>query len=290
MLKRQTSGSVLCLSCDQLISVKAATCPHCGRNNPGMWGYARSLRKLGADLGFLRIVIVGCLTLYFLTLITDIRGIVSTDALNLLSPSSQSLLVFGASGAIPIFSLGRWWTVLTSGWLHGGLFHIGFNLAWIYNILPAVAQAYGAGRVVIIYTIANITSSLLTSIVAVYCDWLPDILQGADVTVGASGAIFGLFGALVAYGEHKNDSSVSQQAWIYAVVLLVLGFLGTQVDNWGHLGGFIGGYALCYLPWFNPIKRETQNHIFVAIICLEITLLAMIQSIISGVLLVQRGG
>lgn len=52
MLKRQTSGSIVCPSCHQLISVQVKVCPHCNRQNPSLWAYSKALRSLGADLVF----------------------------------------------------------------------------------------------------------------------------------------------------------------------------------------------------------------------------------------------
>ena len=55
------------------------------------------------------------------------------------------LFLLGASGALPVFRLDRWWTVLTAGWLHAGVLHILFNVLWIRQLGPAVADLYGAG-------------------------------------------------------------------------------------------------------------------------------------------------
>ncbi|MEA5469725.1 hypothetical protein [Spirulina sp. 06S082] len=56
MLKRQTSGPVSCPSCSKIVAVEVKTCPHCGRRNPGMWGYRRSLQQLGNDFGIVPIL------------------------------------------------------------------------------------------------------------------------------------------------------------------------------------------------------------------------------------------
>lgn len=67
------------------------------------------------------------------------------------------MFLFGASGAIPIFGFGRWWTPLSAGWLHGGLLHIAFNLMTLRNLAPAVAEeSYGPGRLMILYNVASI--------------------------------------------------------------------------------------------------------------------------------------
>jgi len=67
MLKRQTSGSVICTSCGVLVGVNDDRCYNCGRRNPGLWGFAPILRSLGQDLGFVPFVIGTCATIYVLT-------------------------------------------------------------------------------------------------------------------------------------------------------------------------------------------------------------------------------
>lgn len=61
------------------------------------------------------------------------------------------------------------------------------------------------------------------------------LLQGAHLSIGASGGIFGLFGALVSHGQQMGRSSIKQQALNYAMVLFVCGFFMGNVDNWGAL-------------------------------------------------------
>ncbi len=285
LLKRQTSGSIVCPSCSQLVQVEESVCPHCGRQNPGIWGFAKVLRSRGYDYGFISLVIWGCIGLYLATLLVDVGGIRNSGALNLLSPSGRSLLLFGATGAIPVFELDRWWSVLSSGWLHGGLLHIAFNLAWINDVGPFVAKLYGAGRLVLIYTVACMIGSLLTSIAGEYFNELPEILHGASLSIGASGGIFGLFGALVAYGQITGDGAVGQKYWKYAVILFLIGFIMPAVDNWGHFGGFLGGYVISRMPWLNPSTPEGHKHLLVAIACLVLTLLSILASVGHGLLL-----
>ena len=283
MFKRQTTGSIVCPSCGQLISVTNTRCPHCGRKNPSLWGYGKAFRKLGQDLGFTRIVIIGCISLYLITLLFDIPGIQSNGVRNLLSPSPSSLFVFGSTGAIPIFVYGRWWSIFTSGWLHGSLIHIAFNLVWLKELMPVVGKAYGAGRLMIIYIFSGMASSLITSSVAYYLnDILPPILNGAQLSIGASGSVFGLFGALVAYGQMTSNIGITQKYWNYSIVLFLISFIFPGIDNWGHLGGFVGGYFICFLPWLNPQKREAQIHLLVGLACISITFLSIIISVIHS--------
>jgi rhomboid protease GluP len=282
MLKRQTSGPVSCPSCRQLVDVKAERCPNCDRKNPGMWGYTRTLQRLGADLGFIEIVTWGCLILYVLTLLVDIKGVTAWGGgglgASVLSPSGRATFWFGSTGAVPVFIFGRWWTVLTAPWLHGDLFHIGFNIAIFRYFAPTVARIYGAGRLAIIYIIAGMCGCLLTSVAGGYFQGLPELLQGASFSVGASGAILGLLGALVAFGQQERDPSIRQTAGSYALVIFFLGFLFPRTDNWGHLGGFLGGYLATKLPYLNARDREGQGHILAAIALLLTTALSLIAS------------
>ena len=152
---RQQWGSVVCPSCGNLVGVKDERCFTCGRWNLGLWGFAPLLNRLGRDLGFTQFVMWSCIILYLLTLASDVQG-VSMSGFNFLSPSVRSLFLFGASGVVPVFRYGRWWTFLTAGWLHAGALHILFNMMWIRQLAPATSEMYGASRMVIIYTIAGV--------------------------------------------------------------------------------------------------------------------------------------
>lgn len=284
MFKRQTSGSVVCASCGYLVGVNDATCYNCGRRNPGLWGFAPALRSLGKDLGFVPFVTGTCILLYALTLLASGGVVMSGGLFSFLSPSGFSLLLFGASGQYPVFELNRWWTVLSASWLHGSLLHILFNLYWIRSLAPAVSELYGPGRMVVIYTLAGVAGFTLSSVAGQTMGWLPiRALQGAQLTVGASASIFGLLGALVYYGRRTGSSMAGSQAWSYAIPLFIFGFIMPGIDNYAHAGGFIGGYAAALA--LDPLKPERVNHMMWAVICLGLSLLSIVYSIIDGLLL-----
>ena len=73
MFRRQTTGSVVCVSCGYLVGVNDDKCYHCGRRNPGLWGFAPALRSLGHDLGFVPFVTGTCVVVFALTLVAS-RG------------------------------------------------------------------------------------------------------------------------------------------------------------------------------------------------------------------------
>jgi rhomboid protease GluP len=245
-----------------------------------MWGFAGVLRKFGNDLGFVPLITWGCVALYIATLLVNPRGI-GMSGMSILAPSTGSLFMFGASGAIPVFGFGRWWTVLSAAWLHGNLLHIVFNLLWVRQLAPATAELYGVSRTVIVYTVSSIVGFLLSSWAGLVFAASPIFfLRGASFTIGASAPIFGLLGALVLYGRRTGSSHVGGQAMSYAVILFVFGFIMPGIDNYAHLGGFLGGYAAARL--LDPLRSERVDHLVVAFFCIGLTALSVIASIFTS--------
>jgi membrane associated rhomboid family serine protease len=283
MFERKRSGSVVCPSCGSLVGVRDERCYSCGRANPGLWGFAPALRRLGADLGFVPLVIGGSTVLYVLTLLASgsQMQLFGGDIFSILSPSITALFLFGASGAVPVFEAGRWWTVLSATWLHGSLLHILFNMLWVREIGPLSVDVVGPGRTVIIYVISGVVGFIASSFAGAYLGFIPiRILQGAGITVGASASIFGLLGALVHYGRVSGSSLIRGHAGQYALLLFVFGLLMPGIDNYAHAGGFLGGYAVSAL--MNPLQRESGDHVLIALICLALTLLAVVFSVLNG--------
>ena len=168
------------------------------------------LRSLGADFGFAQLVVGACVTLWVITLLMSGGGIRVDNIMSALAPSTPVLFLFGASGAIPVFQFGRWWTVLSAGWLHAGLLHIALNMYWVWQMGPAMTEMLGPARTVIIYTVGGVAGFALSSIAGAYLPALP-FLHGAGFTVGASAPVFGLIGALYHYGR-TSSAAVKQQA------------------------------------------------------------------------------
>jgi len=274
MFRRQREGSVICTSCGVLVGVNDDTCYSCGRWNPGLWGYGPALRRLGNDLGFVPLVVGGTVTLYVVSLLLsglDVRG--------MLAPGTRVLFLLGASGAVPVFEYGRWWTVLTAGWLHAGLLHVFFNVMWIRQLAPAVAELYGPGRMVILYTAAGVAGFAASSVAGVYLAGLP-FIGGAQFSVGASASIFGLLGALVHYGRATGHSHAREYGLQYALFMGVFGLIFPGVANWAHAGGFAGGYLASLL--LRPGTRERIDHLALGVLCLLLTAVALLASVVTA--------
>jgi len=177
-----------------------------------------------------------CVVLYAVSLVVDPTAVLHPRGplavFDSFSPSNQALWDMGAAGTGP-WRAGRWWTLLTAIYLHGGPLHILFNVLWIRQLGPAVQELYGPARLVVIFTVSGAIGFVVSNIF------------GIPLTIGASGAIFGLLGAMVAFGRKRGGTfgtMVLRQYGQWALVIFILGFFMSGVNNWAHAGGFAGGY------------------------------------------------
>jgi rhomboid protease GluP len=262
-----------------LVGVSDDRCYNCGRRNPGLWGFAPVLRALGNDLGFIPFVTGACVIVYVLTLIVSRGNVGVAGAFSFLSPSTDALFLFGASGLVPVFRDGRWWTVLSAGWLHGSLLHILFNMLAFRQLAPAIAEIYGPGRMVIIYTASCVTGFAISTFAGAF---IPPILflRGSLFTVGASAAISGFIGAILYYGHRSGSSMARSYAINSALMLLLMGFFMRGIDNYAHLGGFGGGYVVA--RFLDPLKPERIDHIAMAVGCLALSIASVLWSVVDG--------
>ncbi|MFO7652593.1 MAG: rhomboid family intramembrane serine protease [Candidatus Krumholzibacteriia bacterium] len=289
MFSRKRNGSVVCRSCGRLVDSDDERCYYCGARKPGLWGFGPLVRRVAADeFGLVRIIIGACAFLYVVALALDPGGIRMGGFLNLLAPGTRASFLLGAAGIVPVWEYGRWWTVLTAGWLHGSLLHVLFNMYWVYLLTPQVARIYGVGRTVIIYVAASVAGFVASSTAVVLLSYVSrdlaaavgKVLGAAGFTLGASASLMGLLGALIAYSRRGGSSSVGGWAWRYVIFFLLFGLLVRSVDNWAHLGGLAGGYITALL--LNPARPERTNHLIAAGACLAATVVALLASVITG--------
>lgn len=232
-----------------------------------------------------------CIALYIATLLID-QANISSDltSFRVFAPSLISIWLFGASGSIPIFEQERWWTVLSAGWLHGDLLHLIFNLVWLNQLAPAIVRAYDTSRLIILYIVSAAVGIIASATASHYWPTLPSRLQGAELTVGASGAIFGLLGALIVYGQRKPHRRIFRIALVYAALLFGFSFTMPNVDNWGHLGGLVGGYLCAHVLDTNFLDAERQSLIWtgLAIALSFCTLASIASSLIFGLAMIHQ--
>jgi membrane associated rhomboid family serine protease len=145
---------------------------------------------------------------------------------------------------------GEWWRLFTSAFLHASIMHIAFNMFALYQVGQWVERFYGTPRMAIIYTL----SALGGSLAVVY--FSPNVL-----TIGASGAIFGLFGALAVAGFRlgKPGRQILQQSTGIIVINLVISFLpGTNISYDAHIGGLVAGGLLGLVLFRMPRQLIAQ--------------------------------
>ena len=133
----------------------------------------------------------------------------------------------------PSIRFGQYYRLFTGMFLHGSIFHIIFNCYALYILGSQIESFIGKFKYLIIYILGGIMGSLFSI-----------TFNGTQASVGASGAIFGLMGALVYFGYHYRvylGHVVKTQIVPLIVFNLVLGFAMAGVDNSAHIGGLIGG-------------------------------------------------
>lgn len=135
-----------------------------------------------------------------------------------------------------IYGANEWWRIITAGFLHVDLFHILMNTLVLFQAGVLVETLYGKKQMIIIYLTSIITSSLLALI----------MMDGGTVSLGASGGVFGLMGAIIVYLYTSNLVKVPKvRSQIFRTLLAnVLISLIPGISFYGHLGGFIGGVLI----------------------------------------------
>jgi len=259
---RKTTGAILCPSCGRLTNADAPVCLVCGRRNPGMWGFGGPLARLFRSWNFANAVTAACIGLYVVSLVFDPRGALAPRGpFEIFSPTGRALEALGMTGSVAWLE-GRWWTLLTAIYLHGGVLHILFNVLWIRQLGPEVEKLYGPARLVVIFTVSGAAGFVVSNSI------------GVPFTIGASGAIFGLLGAIVAFGRKRGGvfgQMVLRQYGQWALVLFVLGFFMPGVNNWAHAGGFAGGFASGLLLSLAEHRTETVLDKLLAAAALSLT-------------------
>jgi rhomboid protease GluP len=182
----------------------------------------------------------------------------------------QTLVNFGAMYR-PLVAAGQWWRLITAGFLHGGMLHIAMNSWVLYDLGAQTEELYGTSRMIAMYIISTITGFWASY------HWAP-------LSVGASAGLFGLIGAMIAYGVRDRSAHATALRGFYvrwAVYGLVLGFVIPNIDMAAHIGGLVGGFVVGYIAG-TPQLRDSREKIWRAVsaLLIAITLLAFAQMFI----------
>ncbi|WP_066257617.1 rhomboid family protein [Neobacillus drentensis] len=161
------------------------------------------------------------------------------------STNTSTLIKYGAK-VNQLIVEGEWWRFITPVFLHIGFIHLSMNTLALYFLGTEVERIFGNLRFLWIYLFAGVTG------------FIASFIFSANLSAGASGAIFGCFGALLYFGAIFPKLFFRTMGMNLIVVLginLMIGFSSSGIDNAGHLGGLVGGFFAAGLVHF-PKKRK----------------------------------
>ncbi|KDO24929.1 hypothetical protein SPRG_09573 [Saprolegnia parasitica CBS 223.65] len=194
---------------------------------------------------------IGVNTLIFIIEIAENGWTVESLKVNpLIGPSAQVLLSMGAQRT-DLIKDGAWWRLFTAMFLHAGVVHLLFNMAALYQLGMELESTFDRRRIATIYFATGIIGAIVSGF------FVPDV-----VGVGASGAIFGLFGATFAefmlnWKLYTNRVCHMTNLVVVALVNLGIGLL-PFVNNFAHLSGFISGLSLGFGMLSLPLSRQDR--------------------------------
>jgi rhomboid protease GluP len=242
----------MCPHCRAFITNKDRVCPYC---NEAVGARAIDRRSpspiLGGLISHARFTTIIILVINFgFYLATTLYSFNAGNGNALMSIDGRTLVEFGAKFD-PYIAMGQWWRLVTAGFLHGGLLHILMNSWVLFDLGAQVEAVYGTSRMLVIYFVSTVLGFYLSAL------WSP------AVSVGASAALMGLIGAMIAFGvTHRGalGDAVRGTYLRWAIYVLIFGLLpGFNIDNAAHIGGLAAGFGAAYVagtPRFEGSWRE----------------------------------
>jgi rhomboid protease GluP len=230
----------LCPACGSLVGATPTKCHQCGASM--MFSFAAASKSLGrwmpqtSPVTYAMLTI--CCVMFGLAIIITTRlqgfGAPQGGLMSLGAIATQVNFRLGASLPLP-YNVGQPWRFITAIFLHGSILHIVFNMWVLMDIGPMVEEMYGSGRYFFVYVATGAAGYAVSS-------------AAGHLSVGASGALLGLIGVLLAATSGRKSLSAQslRSALIrWLIYIAVLGFLtrGTT-DNYAHFGGLAAGYLL----------------------------------------------
>lgn len=159
---------------------------------------------------------------------------------------AESIPVLYEMGAIApgIFATGAYWRLLAAMFLHIGVLHLLLNLWALFQLGGVFEAMFGSGRFLVTYFVTGLVASTASA-----------LFIEATIAAGASGAIFGILGALILsirrsplWRHHPWSRGLVQQLLAWAGINILIGFSFPGIDNAAHLGGFAAGLVLGLIP------------------------------------------
>ena len=199
---------------------------------------------------------------------------------DLMTPNPSIHIRFGSNFG-PLTWTGEEWRLLTSAFLHFGLLHIALNMFALYQAGGLVERLFGSTRFAVIYLLSALSGSVVSG-------WWDPLRNSA----GASGAIFGVYGALLAFMAVRRVDippsmlkSISNSALVFCLYSLVIGAAHPLIDNACHVGGLLGGFVsgVILARPFSVEARATPQpaKLLLAVLAIGLPLTWMAQSLVA---------
>ena len=203
-----------------------------------------------------------------------------------ISPTPEQLRDWGADNAGAVLILGQWWRIVTAMFVHVGIIHLATNMWCLWNLGLLAEPLMGSAGVIAVYILTGAAGNLLSNLFN-WWSFYPDLVKYRDLAVfpsgaGASGAVFGIAGALIVLMKSKHlpvppaELRKLRKSVIYfAAINLAIGFsvnfgshlTGLSIDNMAHLGGFSCGllFAAPMVPRIGSSKPVFRARLSVAV-------------------------
>ncbi len=229
----------LCPACGTLVGSSATKCHQCGASMTFSFAAAsRSISRFMPQTSPVTYAMLAiCCVMYALAFIITMKYTGGSGAgggwMDIGGIANNINIRLGESLPLP-YNIHEPWRFVTAVFLHGGLLHIGFNMWVLMDIGPMVEELYGSARYLFLFVASGVAGYVLSSFVGHY-------------SVGASGALLGLIGVLLAAttGRKSMPAQAMRSALIkWLIYIAVLGVLVSGIDNYAHFGGLAAGYIL----------------------------------------------
>jgi len=220
----------MCPHCRAFITNKDKICPYCNEQvGPRAIDRRSPADFLGGLIPHARFnTIVILLANFGLYLVSTLYSMRAGGGGGFSGIDGATLFAFGAKFGAAI-AAGQWWRLVTAGFLHGGLLHILMNSWVLFDLAPQVEEMFGASRMWVIYFVSSVGGFYLSNL------WNP-----RSLSVGASAALCGLIGAMIALGVTHHSAAmgaaIRSTYMRWAIYILIFSFL-PGVDMAAHIGG-----------------------------------------------------
>lgn len=181
-------------------------------------------------------------------------------------PDAQALVLWGANfSVLTLLERTQQWRLLSHLFLHGNAMHLAFNMWALWQVGRYIEAVYGSGRMLFIYMVAGVAGGAASA--ALRPSWV--------LSVGASGAILGLMGALVYFATTVRHRRVDWYGILMPVAInLLFGLVYARVDNYAHFGGFLGGLAAAFVAGVPGERGGWRRIAMPAVLVLALLLVA----------------